>query len=190
MRLVIFPQMSARQATALRIYNKAVEAGKVAQLPAWAMTLAEWRAEQDELGNKRIGFPWVWQEVVKIVAPLGITLEETQVRKMYKSTPFRKYWELCYADAAEAARYKLIAQSRKAVDLHYDAMDWAREQKAVGHVAGLTEAILARIMPKRQEAPPVQTNIQINLTAKQASLIDSGEAIMESEAVVVEATSE
>ena len=163
--------MSARQATALRVYHNDVDAGRIDPLPAWALALAEWTASRETMtGRKYVKFFDAWEEAGHIAARLGIELLETQVRKMLKSEAFRKYRNLCVNDLVAAARHKFMLQAGKAVDLHYDAMEWAREQKAVAHVAGLTEPVFKRLMPVHEHTPQ-QTNIQINLTAQQLDAV-------------------
>ena len=165
--------MGALVQTAKRKLNNAIARGEMASLPEWAVEYAQWRAQQ----TKRVPFKTIMVEA-QLRSP--VPLAEREVRNVLASKPYAKFFDWCMSDVGAAARYKFNRLMLKAVDLHGDAMSWARDDKNYGAVPALTNPVFDRMMPRRTEAPQVQANIQINLTPRQAAVLAAESVEMES----------
>ena len=170
--------MGALVPTARRKLNNAVARGDMPTLPEWALSYAQWRVQQVRKNIPR-------DETVKqaqLFSP--VPLDPREVRNVLASKPYNKFLDWCRSDVPAAARYKFTRSMLQAVDLHADAMQWVREERDYRSVPALTEPLLDRLVPKKQEHV-AQTNIQINLTARQADVLNMGEVDMDSHSVEV-----
>lgn len=170
--------MGAIQATAKRRHTIAVKNGKMTALPEWALSFAQWRATQ----GKNVPFARVMQEA-QLRSP--VPLDERDVRNVLKSEAYGKYLGWCVNDVEAAARYKFNRMMMKAVELHDDALGWARDEHDYKATPSLTAPLFDRLVPKRDSVMP-QTNIQINLTGKQLEALNTEVIAMESQALLPE----
>lgn len=143
---------------------KEIEYAAIRQGPLrpWMKKLAEWAVTQNErLSAKQLGQMATQLAKVKIATHMARVL-------MYRDD-WIAYKEEVASDVVGQARRQLEQRSVEYLETHYEAMKAARVNVATdpGTAAKITEPVMDRVWPKKEEGNPAPTTIVVNLAPHQ-----------------------
>jgi hypothetical protein len=128
------------------------------ELRPWMKRLAEWAATQE----KRI----ILKQYTEMASQFaGIKIASHMVKVLVWRDDWREYRDSIAADVVQTARYKAEARVGEYMETHYKAMLAASSNVSTDPMtaAKITEPMLDRVWPKKEERDVQATTVIVNL---------------------------